>query len=154
MADGYELSLMIGGIAPQPVPRPVIDALTGVQVTTAAGQKSGFQLTFAVSKTSPLLTQLMPQGYFDPPSRVIIIVTIKGMPTVLMDGVITRHELAPSNDPGQSKLTITGEDVSRMMDLIDWSGFPWPAMPAEARVPLMCLKYAMYGIVPLIVPSV
>jgi hypothetical protein len=154
MPDGYELSLMIGGIAPQPVPRAVIDALADVQVKTASGQKSGFQLTFAVSKTSPLLSELMPQGYFDPPSRVIVMVTIKGTPTVLMDGVITRHELVPSNEPGQSKLTITGEDVSRMMDVIDWSGFPWAAMPAEARVPLMCLKYAMYGIVPVIVPSV
>jgi hypothetical protein len=71
-----------------------------------------------------------------------------------MDGVITRHELAPSSDPGQTKLTITGEDVSRMMDLIDFSGFPWPAMPAEIRVELMILKYAMYGIVPLVMPSV
>jgi hypothetical protein len=71
-----------------------------------------------------------------------------------MDGVITRHELAPSNEPGQSKLTITGEDVSRMMDLIDFSGFPWAAMPAEARVAIMVAKYAMYGIVPLVMPSV
>jgi hypothetical protein len=154
MPDKYELSLMIGGIVPQAVPRSVIDALTGVQVTTSSGQKSGFQLTFAVGKRSELLEQLLPQGYFDPPSRVIIMVTLKGTPAVIMDGVITRHELAPSNEPGQSKLTITGEDVSRIMDVIDWSGFPWAAMPAEARVNLMVLKYAMYGIVPMVMPSV
>jgi hypothetical protein len=152
--DGYTLSLMIGGIAPRPVPKPVIDALTGVQVKTAATGKSGFQLAFATSKSSPLLTTLLPRGYFDPPSRVIVTVTFRGTPTVLMDGVITRHELTPSNDPGGSKLTITGEDVSRMMDVIDFSGFPWAAMPAEARVALMVAKYAMYGIVPRVMPSV
>jgi hypothetical protein len=144
---------MMGGIAPSPVPQAVIDALSSVQVTTTSGQKSGFQLSFAVSKTSTLLRNLLPQGYFNPPNRVIITVTFRGAPTVLMDGVITRQELAPSNEPGQSKLTITGEDVSRMMDLIDFSGFPWP-MPAEARVALMVAKYAMYGIVPMVVPSI
>ncbi len=154
MPEGHTLSLLIGGIAPRPVPKAVIEALTSVQVTTASGGKSGFQLTFAVSKRSTILRSLLPQGYLDPPSRVIITATLRGSPAVLMDGVITRHELAPSNEPGQTKLTITGEDVSRMMDLIDFSGFPWPAMPAEARVAIMVAKYGMYGIVPLVVPSV
>ena len=154
MASTFTLSLMVGGVVPMPVPQPVIDALTSVQVTTASGQKSGFQLSFTVSKRSPIMKTLLPIGAFDPPSRVILTVTFRGSPTVIMDGVITRHELAPSNEPGQSKLTITGEDVSRMMDLIDFSGFPWAAMPAEARVALMVAKYAMYGIVPLVMPSV
>jgi hypothetical protein len=154
LADNFTLSLSIGPIVPMPAPQSVIDALTNVQVTTASGQKSGFQLTFTLSKASPVLRTLLPIGYFDPPSRVIITTTLRGTPTPIMDGVITRQELAPSNDPGQTKLTITGEDVSRMMDLIDFSGFPWPAMPAEARVAIMVAKYAMYGIVPLVVPSV
>jgi hypothetical protein len=153
---GFTLSLWIGPTVPLPAPQPVMDALESVQVTTAsgAGAKSGFQLTFTPSKTSPILRALLPVGYFDPPTRVIITTTIRGLPTPIMDGVITRHELAPSNDPGQSKLTITGEDVSRMMELIDFSGFPWAAMPAEARVATMVAKYGMYGIVPLVVPSV
>ena len=41
-----------------------------------------------------------------------------------------------------------------MIDIIDLSGFPWAAMPAEARVNQMVLKYAMYGIVPNVMPSV
>jgi hypothetical protein len=154
VADGFMLSLSIGPVVPMPAPQSVIDALSSVQVTTASGQKSGFQLTLTPSKTSPILRTLLPAGYFDPPTRVILTTTIRGTPTPIADGVITRHELAPSNDPGQSKLTITGEDVSRMMDLIDFSGFPWPAMPAEARIALMVAKYAMYGIVPLVMPSV
>jgi hypothetical protein len=154
MAEGFTLSLMIGGLVPSAAPQSVIDALTSVQVTAGSGGKSGFQLVFTVSKSSPVMRSLLPSGYFDPPSRVIITTTLRGNPTPIMDGVITRHELAPSNEPGQSKLTITGEDVSRMMDLIDFSGFPWAAMPAEARVAIMVAKYAMYGIVPLVMPSV
>ena len=154
MADRFTLSLLMGGIVPEAVPAEVIDALTSVQVTTTSGQRSGFQLVFAVSKSSLIMRTLLPQGYFDSPRRVVIVVTIRGNPTVLMDGVITRQDLAVSNEPGQSKLTITGEDVSRMMDLIDFSGFPFPAMPAEARVLLMVAKYAMYGILPLVIPSV
>jgi hypothetical protein len=109
---------------------------------------------FTTSKGSPILTTLLPAGYFDPPARVILTVSVNGSSTVVMDGVITRHELAPSNDPGQSKLTLTGEDLTRMMDLIDLTGFPFPAMPAEARIMLMIAKYAPYGILPLVMPSV
>ena len=99
--------------------------------------------------------ELLPSGYFDTPNRVIIIATINGIPNVLMDGVIARIELAPSNEPGQSTLTVTGEDVTRMMDLIDFSGIPYPAMPAEARVALILAKYtAPYGIVPKVIPSI
>ena len=39
------------------------------------------------------------------------------------------------------------------MDLIDLSGFPWWAMPAEAQVALILARYAMYGIIPVIIPS-
>jgi hypothetical protein len=40
------------------------------------------------------------------------------------------------------------------MDQSDWSGFPFPACPAEARVELLLIKYAIYGMIPLVVPSV
>lgn len=148
------LGLLLGPIVPLPVPQVLIDSLESARITISSDQKSGFQLVFSTAKNSPILTSMLPLGYFDPPARVIITASIDGNPTVLMDGVITRHELAPSNDPGQSKLTLTGEDLTRMMDLIDFSGFPFPAMPAEARIALMIAKYAMYGIVPLVMPSV
>jgi len=41
------------------------------------------------------------------------------------------------------------------MELIDLSGLPFPCMPAEARIALILAKYIpLYGIVPLIIPSV
>jgi hypothetical protein len=33
-------------------------------------------------------------------------------------------------------------------------GIPYPAMPAEARVALIVAKYARYGMIPRVIPSV
>jgi hypothetical protein len=155
MIDGLQLTLLMGPILPAPVPQLVVDALQSAQVTVSGGERSGFQLVFGVGKRAPGIGALLEQGFFDPPRRVVVIATVNGAPEVLMDGVITRHDLAPSNEPGQSKLTVTGEDLSRMLDLIDLSWLiKYPAMPAEARVALILAKYAMYGLVPAIVPSV
>ena len=154
MLQGIHLTLLIGPAVPVPAPQAVMDAVTSVQVTSSK-DTSGFQLVFAISKNSMLLTTLLPAGYFDPIStRVIVIATVGGMPQVLMDGVVTRQELAPSSEPGQSTLTITGEDLSALMDLIDLTGVPFPAMPEVARVYLMLARYAVFGIVPLAIPPI
>lgn len=153
MLKGIHLTLMMGAISASPVGRDLIESLVSAQVTVAAGSRTGFQMVFQVGKNSNIATQLIPSGFFDPPTRVILVVTPGGSSTVLIDGVITRQELSVSNEPGQSHLTITGEDVSRMMDLIEFK-IPYPAMPSELRIALMIAKYAMYGIVPLIIPSI
>ena len=154
MLQGIHLTLLIGPGVPVPVPEAVVDAIVSVQVTSSK-DTSGFQIVLAVSKNSTLLTTLLPAGYFDPIStRVIVIVTVGGMPQVLMDGVVTRQELAPSSEPGQSMLTITGEDLSVLMDLIDLTGVPYPAMTEVARIYLMLAKYAEFGIVPVAIPPI
>src|ERR1043165_3340794 len=153
MLKGFYLSLRMGPLSASPVPREVIDALLRVSVTNSAGQASGFQLTFALSRDSLIGRELLPGGFFDPPRRVQILVTVQGQTDVVIDGVITRQEMAPSNEPGASTLTITGSDVSQMMDLIDFTAFPWPAMPAEARVAIMIAKYAPYGMIPAVIPT-
>ena len=154
MNKGIHLTLMIGPAVPVPVTEEVLDALTGVHVTTTAGQTSGFQLTFNLSHCSPLHTLfLISGGSLIPLIRVIIIVTVNGTPEVLMDGVMTNHEVTAGNDSTNSTLTVTGEDLTRVMDYLDCSGIPYPAMPAEARVFLILQKYALFGIVPVVIPS-
>jgi hypothetical protein len=154
MLKGVYLTLLMGPVVPVSVPQEVSDALLSAQVTTAAGQRSGFQLTFSLAKKSLLTTTLIPAGFFDPMIRVILIATLNGIPNVIMDGLIAQQSVTPSNEAGKSTLTITGEDVSQAMDLIDFSGIPYPAMPPEARVALCIAKYAMFGIVPMVIPSV
>jgi hypothetical protein len=154
MLQGIHLTLLIGPALPLPAPQSVVESLTGVQITSSR-EGSAFQLTFAVSKRSKLLTTLLPAGFFDPiTTRVIVVVTVNGTPHVLMDGVVTRHEVTPSQEPGQSTLTITGEDLSVLMDLIELTGVPYPALTEVARVFAVLGRYAAFGIVPIAVPPI
>lgn len=153
MLKGIYLTLMIGPVVPVPVPKVVLDALTDVQVTTAAGSPSGFSLSFTLNNRSPLHTLFLVAGAQTPLLRVILILTINGTANVLMDGVMTNQQVSPGNKPGESTLTITGEDLTKVMSLIDFSGLPYPAMPPEARVALIIAKYAMFGMIPLVIPS-
>jgi hypothetical protein len=153
MLKGIHLTLLIGPAVPVTPPKAVIDALTEIQVTSSK-DRSGFQLTFALSKNSSLLNTLLPAGYFDPIStRVIIVVTLRGFPNVIMDGLVTRQELSASNEPGQSTLTITGEDLSLAMDLVDRI-IPYPALPDVAKVYAVLAPYAALGVVPLVIPPI
>jgi hypothetical protein len=154
MNGGIQLTLLIGAGMPVPALADVVNALDSVQVTSST-DTSAFQLSFKVGKKSTLLTTLLPSGYFDPIIiRVIIIVTVNGVPNVLMDGVVTRQELSPSNDVGKSTLTITGEDLSRMMDLVEMPFMRFPAMPVIAQVYAILAKYAVLGIVPIAIPPI
>jgi hypothetical protein len=153
MLKGVYLTLMVGPVVPLPVPKPVLDALTEVQVTTAAGTPSGFSMSFTLNNRSPLHTLFLVAGAQTPLLRVIIVVTINGQPNVLMDGVMTNQQVSPGSKPGESTLTITGEDLTKLMSLIDFTGIPYPAMPPEARIALIIAKYAMFGMIPLVIPS-
>ena len=155
MLNGIHLTLMIGPAVPVPVSQEVLDALTNVQVTTTSGStQSGFQLTFKLSNRSPLHTIfLLSAGSMLPIIRVIIVVTVNGSAEVLMDGVMLHHEVSPGDRPGQSTLTVSGKDLSAVMDLIQLDGLPYPAMSPAVRVLMMLAKYAVLGIVPAVIPS-
>ena len=154
MLKGIHLTLLVGPGVPVPAPKPVMDALESIEVTTAADSPSGFQLSFAIDSRSPLHTLLLIAGGQVPWLRVILVATLNSLPTVLMDGLITRQEISGGNEPGQGRLTITGEDLTVAMDKQDMSGLPYPAMPPAARVALIVARYGLYGMLPVIIPSV
>lgn len=154
MLKGIYLTLLVGPVVPIPVPQVVVDALTSVQVTSSTAGESGFELSFTLSNRSPLHTVFLLAAGNTPLLRVLIIVTVNGIPQVLMDGVTTMSQVTPGSG-GQSTLSVTGKDLTKVMDsnLIDMSGIPYPAMPAEARVALIIAKYAMFGLIPMVIPS-
>ena len=154
MADAVRLTLLIGPGVPVPAPASVTDALESVQVTSGT-DRAGFQLVFSAGPRAALLNTLLPAGYLDPiVTRVIVIATVRGIPHVLMDGIVTRQEIAPSNDPGKSTVTVTGEDLSVLMDLVEMPFMRYPAMPEVAQLYAILAKYAVLGIVPLVLPPV
>jgi hypothetical protein len=155
MLKGVTLQLYLGPLVPIPASQAVMEALTEVSVTVNDVGQSGFQLSFRLGTRSPLHTLfLLTAGSPINLLRVVVVVILNGTPNVIMDGVVTNHQILPGHDAGHATLTITGEDLSVLMDKIDFSGFPFPAMPAEGRVALLMLKYAVLGIVPIIIPSV
>ncbi|MFE0134827.1 hypothetical protein ACFWY6_25145 [Streptomyces sp. NPDC059037] len=153
MSANLRLMLLMGPMVPVPAPAVLLDALESVQVTSSSGAASGFQLTFAVAKRSPVTQVLLPSGALDPQTRVIVVAVVGGVPHVLMDGVVTRQELNPGTSPGTSQLTLTGEDLTLLMDLRNVKR-SFPGLPYNLRVMAVCAEYAMYGIVPVAVPTV
>jgi hypothetical protein len=147
------LTLLMGRQIVAPTPQPVTDALLSAQVTVTAGQRSGFQLAFDLTKNGIIQQALLPAGAFDPQTRVVLVATVAGTPNVLMDGVITRQEVGISGAPGQSTLTVTGEDLTVLMSLEDHTGMLYPAMGPAARCLAIIAQYAQYGIVPLVIPE-
>lgn len=156
MADlaPIRLTLLMGPRIPVPVPQSVTDALLSAQVTVTAGQRSGFQLSFDLSKTGLISNTLLPAGFFDPEIRVVLMVTLRGTPTVLMDGICIRQEVGISNQPGQSTLTVTGEDLSVLMDLEQKEEKQYPSLSPSAKAALIIAQYATYGITPVVVPEI
>ena len=155
MLKGINLQLYVGPLVPIPAPRAVMDALTDVEVTIRDVKPSGFQLSFTLSTGSPLHTIfLLAGGSPIPILRVVIVAIFNGTPTVLIDGVVTNTQVSESADGRHAILSVTGEDLTALMNMIDFSGFPFPALPAEGRVALLLLKYAVLGILPLVIPSI
>ncbi len=153
--SGINLTLMIGPAVPVPVSREVLDALLSVEVTSNTDGPSAFELKFKINKNSPLLTLfLLSGGASLPLVRVVIYVTIDASATVLIDGVMTNHQLTPGSGKDSPTLSIIGEDLSRVMDYIDFTGIPYPVLPPEARVLLILAKYAVFGVIPMVIPSI
>ena len=137
-AQGIQLTLLVGPLVPLPVPRVVLDALQSVEVRTAAGSASGFQLTFTITARSPLNTIFLlaagtNTGMATPPLRVLLILTMNGSAQPLFDGVMTHVEVQPGGRGQAGTLTVTGEDVTKAMDMQDFSGLPFPAVPPVWR---------------------
>jgi len=155
MVNGIHMTLMIGPAVPVPVSKDVLDALASVEVTNTTEGPSLFKLRFTLDKNSVLQTLfLLAGGASIPLVRVVVVVTLAGTPQVLVDGVMTHHEMTPGSGSQAPVLTIIGEDLTRVMTYIDFSGFPFPCMPPEARVLIILAKYAMFGVIPLVIPSV
>ena len=155
---GIQLTLLMGPVVPIPAPRVVIDALESVEVRTSAGSPSGFQLSFQFSSKSELNTIFLiaagqSTSVGTPPLRVMLVVTLDGTPRPLFDGVMTNVQVQAGSGGSPGTVTVTGEDLTKVMDMLDFSGLPFPAMPIEARVALICAKYAVFGLIPLVIPT-
>ena len=117
---GIDLTLKLGKQKPKKASRLLMEALQTVEVTHSDQGRSGFQLVFQVGragKADQRDYQLLKDPALAPFNRVILIITNSASAQVLMDGIITNQQLSPSIESGQTTFSITGEDISVMMDL-------------------------------------
>ncbi|MFO1161117.1 MAG: hypothetical protein U1E60_19905 [Reyranellaceae bacterium] len=154
MLGGVQLSLKIGPVPITP-PHEVADALVHAKVEDGSGgTQSGFELAFELPARSPLRTLfLLSGGGSLPLMRVVLIVTINGSASSIIDGITTNVETQPG-EGGVSRLVVKGKDMSALMDLIELPGLPFPAMPPSVRVLLILAKYAALGVIPMVIPSI
>jgi len=151
---GVKLTLLVGPTVAVPAPPQLTEALDGVEVTHSDEGRSGFQLTFQADRSGPadLLDPPVVSGpLLQPFNRVILLVSFGVVPAVLMDGVITHLELSPGDQGGTSTFTVTGEDVSVMMDLEEKS-VEHPAQDETIIANKLILSYAQYGLLPTVIP--
>jgi hypothetical protein len=151
---GIQLQLMMGPEIPVPAPRPVSDALQSVEVIHSDNSRSGFQMTFGISRNGAggmPGEALMQSPLFEVFSRIVLTVNFQGAPTVLMDGFITLQQYHPGEDTGTATLTLTGEDVSLMMDREE-KCVEHPAQSESTIVLKTIGNYAKFGLVASVVP--
>jgi hypothetical protein len=155
MPGALKLTLLVGPV-PMPAPAEAVEALAEAKIVAGSGDTpSGFELTFDLAPRSPLRTLflLTGGGAAVPLLRVVLVVTFAGRATPVADGVVTHVEMVPGAG-GVGRLVVKGKDLSALMDLVEYTGLPFPAMPPAARVAMVLAKYAAFGAVPMVIPSV
>ncbi|GAB4574778.1 MAG: hypothetical protein Kow0077_23020 [Anaerolineae bacterium] len=150
---GIHLTLLMGKQVPLPAPPPIMNALSSVEVAHKDDARSAFQMVFTLDRSANNFLEyaLLAMPQFRIGTRVILMVTIGPRPHVLMDGIITNQQLAPGSGGDPTHLTLTGEDVSVMMDK-DEVRTEHPAQPDNIIATKLILKYARYGMLPLVLP--
>jgi hypothetical protein len=145
---GVRLVLLIGKTVPRPAPYEVMSAFTGLEVTTDVDQPGdGFQLTFTIGKNKRGEYGLLQSGALDIDTRVIVGVLFGVTLEWLIDGVIYHHQVMPGQRPGTSSLTVTGRDISVMLDRKE-KPEPHPNQSDSIIVNKILGGYAHLGILP------
>jgi hypothetical protein len=147
---GIYMQLLIGPAVVAPAPADIVQAIKSVEVTNTDAGRDGFQITFSISRDSnnPLEYSIFSRMLVKPFTRVVIVVALGVKRKILIDGFITNHQFTPSDAPGGSTLTVTGEDYSILMDMHE---IPEKHIGQPDYVIANKLT-ARWGLVPVVVP--
>ena len=151
-ALGIRLFLWLGKPVPYPASVSIAEALTRVEVTSDVAGGDGFQLTFSVKPTMTGEYDLLRQGRLEPWTRAIVGVLLGTTPKVLIDGVITHHELNPGDPGGSTTLTVTGCDLTTLLNQQEKTK-KYDNQPDSLIVTQILFQYLAYGLVPTVTPT-
>jgi hypothetical protein len=144
---GIRLILWLGKAIPTPAPYTVMRALTHVKVINEGEGSDGFQMTFTLGKDAVVDYGLLLGGALDPDTRVSLALLVGASLEPLINGVIYHHQVVPSNEPGLSRLTVTGRDVSVLLDLKE-KNEQYKNQPDFVIVNRVLADYAVDGVLP------
>lgn len=144
--------MLIGPPLPIPVPASpdLIQSIKSIEITNTDEGRDGFEITFAIGRSGPLDLlgyQILKNPLIREGNRVIIQAFFGFVPKVLIDGIITLKQVSAGEEPGQSTLKLTGQDVSCLMDAKQTSKTR-PNMPDPAIVTDIISGYMQYGMIP------
>lgn len=146
MTDSQTVTLLLE-LSESTAPRRLVDALQQVQVTRSDKAPSTFSLTFHTEQDGSNDFPLLAEPLLQPFSRVTLTTIVRGSPTILIDGYITQRQLTPAPGPAGTTLTVSGEDVSVKMNMIEIS-FDYPHMGDFLIVEAVLAKYLLFKIIP------
>lgn len=151
---GINLTLQLGPVIPVAAPEVVARSLESLEVTHSHDRPSVFQMRFRADRTRRLMSdfELLTSYYLKPSTRVAMTITVNGTPSLLFDGFITHQELVHEGAAAASVLSVTGEDVSALMDVLELSA-EYPSMGDAAIVLSILARYSMVGVIPEVIPS-
>lgn len=134
----------------RPVDRTTIETLESVQVRSASDGPAGFQLTFALINHSQVHNQFLFAGSgrnnVREHARITVVLLLNGTQYFLIDGVITNHQVTPNARPGSTKLTLTGEDMMRVMDYSERDGRAFRNQSRASRINRILGEYSGFGV--------
>jgi hypothetical protein len=142
---GVRMRLLFGEDL-RPATERVMEALRSAGVNLTDQGPIGFQMTFDVGRSgrADLLDyKLLEATELRPFNRVVLTVSFALREEVLVDGYITDQQLNPGNEPGTSTLTLTGEDVSVMMDLEE-KAYSYPNLSYKKIVGKVVDRYKQF----------
>ncbi|GLZ48203.1 hypothetical protein Acsp06_43880 [Actinomycetospora sp. NBRC 106375] len=152
---GLRLTVLTGSTVPVPLPGPLAARVRSVQVTESDEDRSVFTVTLDAGRSST-------DGALDPGAlaasplrafaRVVLVVTFGALPQVLADGIVTEVRWTPGDHTGEATLSVTGEDVSTLMDRTE-RDVEHPGLDDYPQVLAVLARYAADGIYPLAVPT-
>lgn len=151
---GTMLQLLIGPTVAVPAPATLMDVVDEIEIMHADDEPSAFQMTLLAGRSGPsdlLDYQLLTSPQLTPFHRVVMVVTVGAVPQVLFDGVITHVELSPSPQPGGTRIRVTGDDLTAVMDLEERS-VEHPAQDETVIANKIILSYGAYGLIPQVIP--
>lgn len=154
---GIQLAVLAGNQeVPTPIGPALADLLIDAEVTEVADGQAAFRLSFGAQRTDDgkgVEVELLADGRFTPGNRVLVIAMQAALPTVLIDGLVTDIWLNPARDPAQSRIVISGADLSVAMDLTEKIR-GYPDMDDELIVLEILAQYERFAIVPETIPPI